>query len=185
MSVYGDSEHPNEKTNFNPKTCYGVSKISSELYLKVFEKEINYTIFRLFNVYGPSQKLNNLKQGMIRIYMTQFLKNNKIEVKGSLNRSRDFIFIDDVVEVFIKALKHKSKKNQIINIGTGKKTSINKIIKIFKQFDRNLKVKIKKGTKGDQKNIYANNNYLKSIYNITNFTNIDKGIRIFYENLKK
>ena len=67
MSVYGDANNVNEKSNLNPKTCYGVSKLSSEYYLKVFKKELNFFIFRLFNVYGPKQKLNNLKQGMIRI----------------------------------------------------------------------------------------------------------------------
>ena len=45
----------NEKSNLNPKTCYGVSKLSSEYYLKVLKKELNFVIFRLFNVYGPLQ----------------------------------------------------------------------------------------------------------------------------------
>ena len=91
MSVYGDANNVNEKSNLNPKTCYGVSKLSSEYYLKVFKKELNFVIFRLFNVYGPTQKLNNLKQGMIRIFMTQLINNNTIIIKGSLNRTRDFI----------------------------------------------------------------------------------------------
>ena len=45
------------------------------------KKKVNYTILRLFNVYGAGQKLNNLQQGMVRIYLTQILKNKKLNIK--------------------------------------------------------------------------------------------------------
>lgn len=183
MSVYGDTEFADEKSVLDPKSCYGVSKMSSEYYLKVFSKELNYVIFRLFNVYGPSQKLNNLKQGMIRIYMTQFIKNNEIIVKGSLNRKRDFIFIDDVIHIFKLALNDNQNKNFIINVGTGKKITVKKIISEFLKI-KNKKIKVIKGTKGDQKTIYANTTKLKNIYPSIKFTNINKGIRAFYDKAK-
>ena len=61
----------------------------------------------MFNVYGPGQNLSDLKQGMVSIYLAQAQKENKILVKGSLNRVRDFIYIDDVVEVWKKAIYKK------------------------------------------------------------------------------
>lgn len=181
MSVYGDANYASEKSKFNPKTCYGVSKITSELYLKIYEKELSYTIFRLFNVYGPSQRLDNLKQGMIRIYISQLIKTNKIIVKGSLERSRDFIYIDDLVEIFLKLMNYKKSPGLIVNIGTGKKTTVKKIISILQNLRKDVKITIAPSTKGDQQNIYANINKLKKITSIKKFTSIEDGIKIFYK----
>ena len=72
-------------TNFHQKI---ILKIFSELGL-------SSTILRLFNVYGPGQNLTNLKQGMISIYCSYIL-NKKLIIKGSPERFRDFIYIDDV-----------------------------------------------------------------------------------------
>ena len=185
MSVYGDANNVNEKSNLNPKTCYGVSKLSSEYYLKVFKKELNFVIFRLFNVYGPTQKLNNLKQGMIRIFMTQLINNNTIIIKGSLNRTRDFIYIDDVIKIFHSSMNIRNISNKIFNVGTGNKTTIKKIIYLLKKLHKDTSVDIISGTKGDQKNIYANIRKLKETYKIRNFTSIEDGIKIFYSRVKK
>ena len=86
---------------------------------------------RLFNVYGPGQDMNNLKQGMVSIYLAQALKNKKIIIKGSLNRVRDFIFIDDVVDAWFKASLLKKNLNQNINIGSGIPTSVKELIKLI------------------------------------------------------
>ena len=64
----------------------------------------------MFNVYGPGQDLNNLRQGMVSIYLAQAIKSKKIIVKGSFKRIRDFIYIDDVVDIWIKSLKKKYKQ---------------------------------------------------------------------------
>ena len=185
MSVYGDANNVNEKSNLNPKTCYGVSKLSSEYYLKVFKKELNFVIFRLFNVYGPTQKLNNLKQGMIRIFLTQLINNNTIIIKGSLNRTRDFIYIDDVIKIFHLSMNIRNISNKIFNVGTGNKTTLKKIIYLLKKLHKDTSVDIISGTKGDQKNIYANIRNLKETYKIRNFTSIEDGIKIFYNRVKK
>ena len=58
----------------------------------------------MFNIYGPGQDLSNLRQGMVSIYLAQAIKNKKIKVKGSLNRIRDFVYIDDVVDIWIKSI---------------------------------------------------------------------------------
>ena len=80
-SVYGSnvSSHDllKEDSVLNPISHYGVSKLCGELYLKQYENYgIDYTIFRLFSCYGPNQNLNNMKQGMVSIYLRQFIDNN-------------------------------------------------------------------------------------------------------------
>ena len=84
-----------------PKSFYGVGKIASEHYMRIYQQYgINSTALRLFNVYGPGQNLQNLKQGMVSIFIAQAIKTNSIHVKGSKLRFRDFVFIDDVVNAF-------------------------------------------------------------------------------------
>ncbi len=84
---------------------------------------------RYFNVYGEGQNLENLKQGMVSIYLKQFFDDNfqEVEVKGSLDRFRDLIYIDDVVDITVETLNNPKFKNQIVNVGTGKKTTVREI----------------------------------------------------------
>ena len=120
MSVYGDyNKKLKENFNLNPLSCYGVSKLASENYLKLFSKKIPFVSLRMFNVYGPGQNLKDLKQGMVNIYLAYALKKNKILVKGSLNRVRDFIYIDDVVEIWERAIVKKNILNNFYNLGSG------------------------------------------------------------------
>ena len=106
MSVYGDQGETlvKEDSSLNPKSFYGVGKLASEKYLSIFQNfGINCTALRLFNVYGPGQNMYNLRQGMVSIFLAQAFNHNEINVKGSKDRFRDFIFIDDVVNAFISS----------------------------------------------------------------------------------
>ena len=121
--VYGSVMYPvKEDQIFNPSTPYAVSRASSDMYLHALGKATNFPflITRSSNVYGPGQNRSNLKQGMISIYLSQFLNNKYVVVKGSKNRYRDFIFIDDVVKATINLLDSNKLKYQIFNLCTGK-----------------------------------------------------------------
>ena len=96
--------------------------------------KMSYEIFktssvglRLFNVYGPGQNMENMKQGMLSIYLSQILKHKKVFIKGSLNRFRDFVFIKDV----ISALTLEFKRSNIYNVGFGKPHKVIDVIKIL------------------------------------------------------
>ena len=111
MSVYGKiANNAKENENCKPVSIYGLSKLYSE---KLFERlkkyKIKVTIFRLFNIYGPGQDLKNLYQGMFSIYLAQALKKNRIEVTGSLNRYRDFVYISDTIDALL--INPKKKDN--------------------------------------------------------------------------
>jgi len=71
MSVYGDKpdEPVKEDTILKTKSFYGVGKIASEHYMRIYQQYgINSTALRLFNVYGPGQNMKNLRQGMVSIF---------------------------------------------------------------------------------------------------------------------
>jgi UDP-glucose 4-epimerase len=182
MSVYGDLTHPAEDSICKPISFYGNSKLAAENYIKMYKKKgINFTIFRLFNVYGVNQKLNRLEQGMLRIYLTQLKKFRNIKVKGSLFRFRDFIYIDDVVFVILQSINNKLFFNHVINIGTGKKTTVLKIIQILKKvISFKFSVKVLSGTPDDQFGIYANISKIKKMINFNPTTDLTRKIKKIY-----
>jgi UDP-glucose 4-epimerase len=172
MSVYGEKEGQEqfgEKDEANPKSFYAVGKLASEKYMDIFSKQfgIDFVSLRYFNVYGPGQNLKNMKQGMVSIYLQQFMDNTfeKVEVKGDLNRFRDLIYIDDIVDITIESAYNEKFSNQIINIGTGQKTTVSEILRLVKKYtDSEKEITITSGTLGDQFGIYADNTKLLSLH---------------------
>jgi UDP-glucose 4-epimerase len=154
MSVYGDKpdEPVLEETTLNPKSFYGVGKVASENYMRIYQDYgINCTALRLFNVYGPGQNLLNLRQGMVSIFLAQALKNNHVHVKGSKDRFRDFIYIDDVVEAFMLAERKEQNQFDVMNISTGIKTTIEQLLSILlRHFPDTTTVEFTGSTPGDQ-----------------------------------
>jgi UDP-glucose 4-epimerase len=179
MSVYGDHKLQPVKENFRlkPNSCYGVGKIASEQYLNIFRNKIPFINMRMFNVYGPGQDMKNLKQGMISIFLSQALNQKNILVKGSPNRFRDFIYISDVVETWYQCAFSKII-NTSLNIGSGKKTSVKKVLDILKK-ELGVSYKIGKNTLGDQHGIYADISNLKKVYGKKKFINIHEGLKKF------
>jgi UDP-glucose 4-epimerase len=191
MSVYGESgnkEKFSEDDELNPRSFYAISKLASEKYLKLFSNQfgINYVSLRYFNVYGPGQNLENMKQGMVSIYLRQFLddKIDKVVVKGDIKRFRDLIYIDDVVNITIQSLINNKFNNQIINVGTGKKITVAKILELIKKEIGYKKIEIAKATPGDQFGIYANNKKLKSLYR-GSLLSFDEGLKKMIDWIKK
>ncbi len=154
MSVYGNQSKKklSENTQTYPNSFYGLSKKASEnSIIKFKEKGINYTILRIFNVYGSEQKLKDSKHGMIRIYLTQIFKKKSLIIKGSGKRLRDFIHIDDLLKYFEIIINNKKFFNKTLNVATGKRTSVQSLVSLIKKkINFKFKVKYQKGTKDDQ-----------------------------------
>jgi len=159
MSVYGkvgDCPISEDHSTF-PESFYGVGKLASEHYLRIYENYgIRSTSLRLFNVYGPGQNLANMRQGMVSIFMGQMVMNGKIHVKGSPDRFRDLVYIDDVVDAFLNCLDCESSYGKIINIGTGVRTTVGELIdKMIMLYGNDIKVTYEGSTAGDVHGIYA------------------------------
>lgn len=127
MTIYGENKK-NAKENdiIDPISNYGIGKYFSERKLLTLKKlKIKIIILRFFNLYGPGQDFSNENQGMFSIYLNQILNKKDVIVKGSLDRFRDFIYIDDA----IRACKLKfNTKESIFNVGSGKATSVRKLL---------------------------------------------------------
>jgi len=159
MSVYGDHPHIaiTEDRICNPKSFYGVGKIASEYYLRLYQDYgIQSTALRIFNTYGPGQNMDNLRQGMISIFVAMAIKNKHIVVKGSNKRFRDFIYIDDVVNAFIECEKSPNTNGNVYNIATGVKTDVRDLLgNLVKLFPHDVSIETSGNTPGDQFGIFA------------------------------
>jgi UDP-glucose 4-epimerase len=189
MSVYGSvkDEPISETHEAKPLSCYGVGKRASEQYLTIFKQQLPFVNFRMFNVYGPGQDLQNMRQGMVSIFLSQALQNNLIIVKGSLERFRDFIYIDDVVDCWLNAVEKKAIKNITFNLGSGERTSVGDLVtEISKHFEC-TKLQNEGNTPGDQYGIYSNNVLLKKYFLIDKLKPLEEGIKefVYWAKLKK
>lgn len=153
MATYGNKKGIiKEQDSQTPLSNYGASKLSGERYIEMFKQfGIEHTIFRLFNVYGPGQDMWNLRQGMASIFMAQSLLGDTIQVTGSFERYRDFIYIDDVVNALVLGMQEYSN-SQIYNVGSSEATSVKELIELIIALHKGKKFKVLNigGHEGDQ-----------------------------------
>lgn len=162
MGVYGQTEQQSvpETQPLDPHSFYGISKQAAEQYVRYYQKQgMDTTIFRMFNVYGPTQNLANMKQGMVSIYLAFLTRGEPILVRGSLDRFRDFIYIDDVVDAWVNALDNPTTHGQTYNLASGRKTLVRELIAELIQAwghdPQTYPILEAEGTPGDQFGIYA------------------------------
>jgi UDP-glucose 4-epimerase len=131
MAVYGNPGifQVTEDVSCLPVSYYGVSKLTSENLLRLAEAEgLKTTSFRMFSVYGPGQDLSNRDQGMLSIYLSYLLEGSILPVTGSLERFRDFVYIDDVINAWINAITTEETPHRTYNLGSGRKTTVRELI---------------------------------------------------------
>lgn len=132
-AVYGDqsSENVSEKMVPRPQAPYAVSKVAAEQYMFNMGtiEDFETVALRIFNVYGPGQQLPPSHAPVIPQFMNQILGKGSVIVFGDGNQIRDFVHIDDVVAALVSSLDAPNIDQRIINVGSGKGTSINEIIR--------------------------------------------------------
>jgi len=191
MGVYGDGrDYPlTEKDPVNPKSFYGVGKCASEHYVQIFsDMGLNTTCLRFFNVYGPGQNMSNLKQGMVSIYLAYIAKGQPILVKGSLDRFRDFVYIDDVVNAIVQCQKDDRSKGKIFNVCTQRKTQVKELLEIIiRAFgkDDSYPVVVTDPTPRDQFGVVGNNNLIHNTLDWEPKIPLEEGISCMVEWVKK
>lgn len=133
-AIYGDADitpTPESYPAF-PVSPYGVAKLSVEKYLYYYFKaqKLKFISLRLANVYGPRQNSKG-EAGVVAIFCDKMLSGEQPIINGNGRQTRDFVYVEDVVEAFILAMK----KNRIgiYNIGTGKETNINTVFDELKK----------------------------------------------------
>jgi UDP-glucose 4-epimerase len=129
-AVYGNvNTFPiSESHPLKPISAYGISKLTSELHLKLFQDYLKTTTFRFSNVYGPGQNSSN-EGGVVAIFINQLLNNQKPFIYGDGSQTRDLIYVADVVDALTLALDKPT--NSTLNIGSNTETSIIKLFNLI------------------------------------------------------
>lgn len=154
-AVYGDSQTlPHEEKNSPtvPISAYGLAKLGSEYYGRFVHElyGVPFTALRLFNVYGIRQKLDSIYSGVISIFLHALLQDKPCIFYGDGEQTRDFVFVKDVVQFFIKAMDTSSDSMRVYNVCTGKSTTIQTIARVLSQvIDKKLVIAFKPQKIGD------------------------------------
>lgn len=167
MSVYGDPQYlpVDELHPTLPKTYYAAGKLAAESYVRLHSTlGLQTTIFRMFSVYGPNQNLENKMQGMASIYLSYMLDGKPITVKGSKDRFRDLVYIDDVVQAWLLAWSNPVAHGQTYNLGTGTKTTVETLLRTLAESFGNpaYPIEYAANTPGDQHGMVADVGRLKT-----------------------
>jgi nucleoside-diphosphate-sugar epimerase len=190
-AVYGNLPIGNDKEKkFSITSPYAQDKLTTEDYAKMF-----FDIFktasvglRLFNVYGPGQRYNSPYSAVIPIFASRMLKKKSVIINGGF-QTRDFIYVQDVVNIMIKSMKKiQQKKNfQVFNLGTGRSVKIDLLFKLIKKYTKsNSKVIRRKLNKYDPKKSAGTYKKISKFLNLEkyNFTKLENGLSKTIESLK-
>jgi len=181
-SVYGNHKGVmSEKSLTKPESPYGATKLASENLGMIYHSNYNLPIIclRYFTVYGPRQRPD--------MAFTKFLlaaiRNKPLIIFGNGNQTRDFTFIDDIINANILAMSSKIS-GEIINIGGGHVISVNNVLKIIRDRTRkNLEISYLGNQKGDVKHTEASILKAEKILKYKPKTKIEAGINFEYEYL--
>lgn len=133
-AIYGEQEtYPAPETHvLRPLSPYGLSKLCGEQYLSYFQRVsgLQAVSLRYANVYGPRQDPEG-EAGVVAIFIQKMLNNEQAVINGNGRQTRDFVFVDDVVEANLAMMGQETQGTY--NVGTGVETSINDLYRILVQ----------------------------------------------------
>ncbi len=179
-AIYGEqiSYPANEQHPTNPISPYGISKLSVEKYLRFYTDKfhIKTICLRYSNVYGPGQNPRG-EAGVISIFCQKILKNQQSVINGDGEQTRDFVFVDDVVNANLLALHYEN--SDIFNISTNIETSVNRIYDIINfHFGNKSKKKQNPEIFGEVKRSLIDNNKALTFLKWNPVFDIKKGLEI-------
>lgn len=135
MTVYssGAPLPTTEDAPCEPISYYGITKYAAERYVRTTAERVDLdfdfhvTSFRMYSVYGPRQALDNPYQGVLGIFLGNLLRGDPITIFGDGEQSRDFVYIDDIVNGWLGALDNPASYGRVLNLGSGRRLTINRL----------------------------------------------------------
>ncbi len=172
-----------EESKIHPSSIYGLTKQAQEEMCMIAGKSLNIPVvaFRYQNVYGPGQSLSNPYTGILSIFSTRILNNNDINIFEDGEESRDFVFIDDVVDATILGIEKEEANYKIFNVGSGVRTSVIEVTeKLLSQYDNKVKYSISGNFRlGDIRDNYADLTKIKNDLGYIPRVSFENGISRF------
>jgi UDP-glucose 4-epimerase len=135
MTIYGNGGAvPTPETERCwPDSYYGITKLAGERFVHAtagrpdLDFAFKVTSLRMYSVYGPGQALDNPYQGVLGIFLGNVMRGEPITIFGDGEQTRDFVYIDDIVDGWVRALGTAATAGHAINLGSGRSLSINQL----------------------------------------------------------
>jgi UDP-glucose 4-epimerase len=183
-SAYGDTptlpKHEDMKPN--PISPYAVAKLASEHYMASFYRcyGLETVCLRYFNIFGPRQDPSSPYSGVLAKFITQMLKGEQPTINGDGEQSRDFTFIDNVVEANLLACKRPAEEvaGKVFNVATGQRIDLNETFDLLKKIT-GYKGEVKHGQEraGDVKHSLADLSRAEKHLGYKPKVNFEEGLR--------
>jgi nucleoside-diphosphate-sugar epimerase len=136
-SAYGDTEvlPKQEDMPANPLSPYALQKFMGERYCKLYYDlyGLETVSLRYFNVFGPKQDPHSEYSAVIPKFLTKLLAKEPITIYGDGEQSRDFTYVENVVEANLLAIRSTTAKGQVCNIGCGERITLNELIRLLEK----------------------------------------------------
>lgn len=179
-AVYGEPLYlpVDENHSPNPQAIYGLSKLVVEKYLKMYQHlyGLDYSVLRYSNVYGPRQEITG-EGGVVAIFINKIINGEKPIIYGSGQQTRDFVFVDDVAKANLLSVTKGS--GSIINISTGRRTTINELFRLIAKLSKStIEPVFKEERAGDIKDSSLDRRKAKELLGWEPETSIDEGLAI-------
>ena len=156
-----------EESKIHPSSVYGITKQNQEQMIMTVCPTLGIAPvgFRYQNVYGPGQSLSNPYTGILSIFSTQIRNNNPIQIFEDGKETRDFVFIDDVVNATILGIEKEEANGHVFNVGTGVATDVLEVANsLIEAYNINVPVTVTgKFRLGDIRHNFADLTKIKSI----------------------
>ena len=177
-----------ENSKIHPSSIYGITKQQQEQMTLLMGKSLDVpaVALRYQNVYGPGQSLSNPYTGILSIFSTRMLNGNDIDIYEDGEESRDFVFINDVVDATVLALEKEEANHQIFNVGSGVATTVSQVANSLKEHYRsNVNITISgKYRLGDIRHNYADLSKIKEALGFSPKFDFNSGISEFVKWVK-
>jgi len=167
-AVYGDEPTlpKKEESVIRPLSPYAIDKFASEKMAMIYHDlyDIPTSATRFFNVYGPKQNPNSPYSGFISILVDRLKNNTELKIFGDGQQSRDFVFVEDVVQALLLVATSEQSLGQAFNVGTGNKTTLNDLVEMSKELTgKDFPIKYENPREGDIKISVSDIEKIKSI----------------------
>jgi nucleoside-diphosphate-sugar epimerase len=182
-SAYGDTVISPKVETIRPEPLspYAVAKLVGEYYCSVFYKVFGLETIslRYFNVFGPNQDPTSQYAAAIPAFVTSILNNQPPTIYGDGEQSRDFTYVDNVVDANLLAARVKNTKGEVVNIACGKAVTVNQIIAMInKNLGKDIQPIYAPPRPGDVKHSLADINAAKKLLNYQPKISFEQGLRL-------
>ncbi|MEY5048250.1 MAG: hypothetical protein RLZZ175_1609 [Bacteroidota bacterium] len=178
-----------EESKIHPSSVYGITKQNQEQMVMTVCSTIGIApvAFRYQNVYGPGQSLSNPYTGILSIFSTQIKNGNTINIFEDGKETRDFVYIDDVVDATILGLEKTEADGEIFNVGNGVATDVLTVANtLIENYGINVPIKITGNYRlGDIRHNYADLTKINKLLGFTPKFNFNQGIKNFTDWVNK